>query len=499
MTATKSKHGKLTNSGPNILSIVVLGIVLGYIFQADFAACDKCMLPLTSTGLAYGLGLLWAFLVLEWIKILQRRLAFKADPLPAELKLDSKEDIKKQLSAITGNGSLANRAYNLLTMLMQNTTPAQITDMAAAQSRRARSDTAAGTAFMILMFIFCALLGSDTPLIWTAGAVVAITLYVRNNLRARADRYVETNLLARLPSLLPGTGINAAELGAILGQAVDQAFKKHFPQPEQIGLAVSGCLKPVQQQLAEQADKTDSAFARLGQQLEQTTSELPAKLKSSTEALQASLSEYPQQLSAIVGPAIEEAVKGTAAELQKVQESFAETHKSLLAERAKTEGESAEQLRETQAAIRALTDGLAAQFETASGKLEAAATSQASSLEAALGKVGPAIEEGVGAGAAEMRAALEKHSSNFESATGTLAGQLEKIQVLEKDIQKILHVQEVVDETIKSVAAAEEFNATLVALRTHLEQSDKLLAEVAKPRTIRLVEADGEIAGIDSE
>jgi hypothetical protein len=46
-----------------------------------------------------------------------------------------------------------------------------------------------------------------------------------------------------------------------------------------------------------------------------------------------------------------------------------------------------------------------------------------------------------------------------------------------------------VDGTLKSVTASEEFAATLNALRAHVEETDKVLREMAKPRKIRLVES----------
>jgi hypothetical protein len=85
---------------------------------------------------------------------------------------------------------------------------------------------------------------------------------------------------------------------------------------------------------------------------------------------------------------------------------------------------------------------------------------------------------------------LAKHADAVGTATQQLAGQLGKIMELEQDIQKVLHVQEAVDGTLKSVATAQEFKDTLSTLRRHIEESDKLIRDATRPRKIRLVESD---------
>jgi hypothetical protein len=86
--------------------------------------------------------------------------------------------------------------------------------------------------------------------------------------------------------------------------------------------------------------------------------------------------------------------------------------------------------------------------------------------------------------------ALKHHADKTAKATAELSAQLDKIATLGKEIDKLLHLQQATDGTIKAIASSEEFKKTLEGLRVHLEASDKLLREVAKPRTIRLVEQE---------
>ena len=64
--------------------------------------------------------------------------------------------------------------------------------------------------------------------------------------------------------------------------------------------------------------------------------------------------------------------------------------------------------------------------------------------------------------------------------------------VLATTIDNVLKLQQAVDGTLKGVAVTEEFKSTLVELKRHLAESDVLLKNAAKPRTIRLVEKDNE-------
>jgi hypothetical protein len=91
---------------------------------------------------------------------------------------------------------------------------------------------------------------------------------------------------------------------------------------------------------------------------------------------------------------------------------------------------------------------------------------------------------------AQAQGSMSTHGEQLAKASQAIASQLEKIMALEKDIQKVLHLQQVVDGTMKSVSTAEEFKQTLTVLRNHIEASDKVLKELAKPRTIRLVETE---------
>lgn len=166
----------------------------------------------------------------------------------------------------------------------------------------------------------------------------------------------------------------------------------------------------------------------------------------------------PEQLASALSSAVEAAGKSQLEGAEKINKALAET-------------------------AEAMTSGLGAGTE----KLQSAFSGHAQEVQNALQGIGGVWRD-------EISGALSEHAQQLTAANNSLAAELQKIAVLEKDIVKLLHLEETVEGAMKEIAASTEFKATLEGLRTHLAESDQLLREAAKPRTIRLVESDGEIA-----
>ena len=94
--------------------------------------------------------------------------------------------------------------------------------------------------------------------------------------------------------------------------------------------------------------------------------------------------------------------------------------------------------------------------------------------------------------AAKLTAALEQSSAKIGTAQTEVATQLGRVTALAASIDNVLKLQQAVDGTLKGVAVTDEFKSTLVELKRHLAESDQLLKNAAKPRTIRLVEKGNE-------
>lgn len=196
--------------------------------------------------------------------------------------------------------------------------------------------------------------------------------------------------------------------------------------------------------------------------------ELGAELAGPIEAAFKAHVPNPEKFAATNAAAIEQAIK-------KAGEGIDSLHKNLLSAQSQaTEKWSANE----KAAIQSLENAAKA-VESAAAKLSDALSAHAQQLD----KVESSARE-------QLKAVLSQHADSMTKAASAISSQLDKIMQLEKDIQQVLHVQQVVDGSIKAVSSAEEFKATLSALRKHLEQSDTLIREATKPRTIRLVEQE---------
>lgn len=83
---------------------------------------------------------------------------------------------------------------------------------------------------------------------------------------------------------------------------------------------------------------------------------------------------------------------------------------------------------------------------------------------------------------------MQDQVSGIATSSRTLGDAVNRLGALGQDIEKLLHVQKAVDSTLETISKTEEFKKTIVRLSEHLAESDRLLREVSKPKTIRLVE-----------
>ncbi len=210
-----------------------------------------------------------------------------------------------------------------------------------------------------------------------------------------------------------------------------------------------------------------------------TAKELGAELGGSIEASFQKYVPQPDKIASAITGSVEASLKNAATTLEGVHKKIADAQGSVLDKWAAHEKSSAGGLEAIRKALEGATQQLGVSLTGGSDKMQASLDGGAKKLADTLGSL-----------AAKLEASLQDHSEKTGKASAQLAAQLEKIASLEKDIDKLLHLQQATDGTIKSVAASEEFKSLISALRDHLKASDGLLREVAKPRTIRLVESE---------
>ena len=162
------------------------------------------------------------------------------------------------------------------------------------------------------------------------------------------------------------------------------------------------------------------------------------------------------------------------------------------------------------AAAADFADKAASAMDTATAKLSDSQEKAAKAVEAATAKLAEAQEKALSAlaaaqaksadaiAAAQSKSADAIAKSHTDAAASLaqsqteVARQLDRVTALASSIENVLKLQQSVDGTLKGVAAADEFKSTLLELKRHLAESDTLLKNVTKPRTIRFVENPAE-------
>ena len=170
---------------------------------------------------------------------------------------------------------------------------------------------------------------------------------------------------------------------------------------------------------------------------------------------------------------------------QTAGKAAAESMAALAAAQAKF----AEQLAKSQDQASALA---AKAQQDAATQLSKAQTEAAAQIAKAQAEAAAQIAKSQADMAAKLTAALDQSSAKIGTAQTEVATQLGRVTALASSIDNVLKLQQAVDGTLKGVAVTDEFKSTLVELKRHLAESDQLLKNAAKPRTIRLVEKDNE-------
>ena len=210
-----------------------------------------------------------------------------------------------------------------------------------------------------------------------------------------------------------------------------------------------------------------------------TAAELAAQLGSAINDAFKNNIPQPDKMAAAVNASVENFRKASLESLESLQKKLGDSQGAMIDKWTAHEKQTSGNLEGAKKALESLAASFSSGQSTGVEKLQAALSAHVQQLE----KITTASN-------AQAQGSMNSHSEQLAKASQAIASQLEKIMALEKDIQKVLHLQQVVDGTMKSVATAEEFKQTLTVLRTHIEASDKLLKELAKPRTIRLVETE---------
>ena len=169
----------------------------------------------------------------------------------------------------------------------------------------------------------------------------------------------------------------------------------------------------------------------------------------------------------VLGKAVTDSTASLATAQAKFAEQLAKVQADAAAQAAKAQTDAAAQL------TKAHSDAAA---QIASAQQEAAAQAVKAQGETS----------------AKLAAAQQETAAQLAKAQDKVAEQLGRVTEIATSVDNILKLQQTVDGTIKGVTATEEFKSTLLELKRHLSESDEMLKNLAKPRSIRLVEQDRE-------
>jgi hypothetical protein len=170
---------------------------------------------------------------------------------------------------------------------------------------------------------------------------------------------------------------------------------------------------------------------------------------------------------------------------QAVGKSVADSTASLAAAQAKFADQLAKAQQEGTAQLVKAHSDAAAQIT----KAQQEASAQLSKAQA---EASAQVSKAQSDAAAQIAKAQQEGTAQLAKAQDQVAEQLGRVTDIAASVDGIFKLQQAVDGAIKGVAVTDEFKSTLVALKQHLAESDELLKNAAKPRTIRLVEKDNE-------
>ena len=455
----------------------------------------KCLHPegimLTAVGLA------WGFLLVQWVDFILQAMAIRKDPLPLDLNLADRTAVGRASESVVGNKVVARHVRTLLEAWGRGATPDEVVELANSQSARDARRLFSALWFVVLVMIGGFVVTDEElkPFAAMGLGVAGATYFLYTLVLGRVERYIEENILDKLPGTVPGLGMTAKELAQELGGAIDKAFRDYVPQPEKIAAAVAASVDIA---LKNAASGMDAAQKKMAEAHDALAAKWAAQQKDTLTAIEAAKKAI-EALSAQMGSAMGTASEKWQVSLGGLTDKMEKSNVVMSTQIASGLNAVADKL---QAALAGHADKIEKSGQATAQHFTSGLTSTGEKIQAILATHALQVEKSgqaatqqlaasVGGASDKMQGALSGHAAQVEKANMAIVAQLDKIQALGKDIEKLFQLQKAVDGTITAVATTAEFKATLDTLRKHIAESDELIRSVAKPRTIRLVESQG--------
>lgn len=305
-----------------VILFSVIGIGLG--FALGKGAGDSA---LQDSRMYLALGLVWAFILLQWLDILAQAFALFSEPVDDKLDLGDTAAVQKAASGMKRSPEMMNRTANLLQAWGQSRSPQAVVDLAAFQSSRARKPILTGAVFGVLVLYAIGLSAGAPAVVWGAGVVLGLTLLAKMALLSRIDAYLETQFLSRLPGSSPSNvaGGPDAALGDSISQSINTALNQYIPKPEELASAILEGVNQASNAISEQGNLIAKA-------LEDTKTDLVNSLSGSGQNMAAQLSQVQSALQSSLQGAGKEAVDQLTAALSSQSDRLEHTSASLVSQ-----------------------------------------------------------------------------------------------------------------------------------------------------------------------
>ena len=138
-----------------------------------------------------------------------------------------------------------------------------------------------------------------------------------------------------------------------------------------------------------------------------------------------------------------------------------------------------------QTAVKTVLDSHATRMEAVSSQLAGQSESGGEELRASMITASDQLKGSLQTSAKEMGASMT-------SAARDLGAKVDAINQIASNIDQVLHVSTATNAALSSLTTAGEFKETLDAFRAHLDETQRVLKDVVKPKQFHLVENFGE-------
>lgn len=333
------------------------------------------------------------------------------------------------------------------------------------------------------------------------------------------DEYVDERLLSRMPSAGVAESHIAEEIAVAvrqglegastqtkfpieeLAQAIDAGFRR-LPNPDRyeevFSRAISKAGDLINQKYDEFAQNYERRVGELGSQMGGKLEQVGTAFNAGTQRLVQSMNEQTQRLAQTLtdmegrqserADSIVEEMKRLATQMP---EEFRKAQERYLDTQAKQEAKTADRFEELTEQITTMGKEQSEQFGDAHERyLEAIADLDKKEIarwEKMVGEfnqLAGRLAEQFKQAVASLDSATSRYSEQVQESAQGLADQLEKVQALGTEIDKVLRTTQSMEATLRQVGSSDEFRQTLSNLRTHLTASDELLKQLSRPRKV---------------